>query len=338
MAMKKKIILTIVLIIVAFHVAWYATSWKMTHKKPPAEAVAQATFDKFLKNEKISIDRSSYTETSIVANGISLHLDIFSAGKNAPTVVFIPGTSVYTKFYIEFLYKLYLQGFNVVGFDPRGHGLSSGLRGDYTINEEVDDTLAVVKYAHERFGGKVAIAGSSQGGMVAFYAAARDNSIAAAACHNIADLNGKDNLVLSQVRPPVFMVPFVEFMAGLYKNFAIPVSLYLDLTKEKTKSGIDVAKLLKDNPVTVKWITIRALGSLMHTELAQPVEKITVPIMLIHADKDTIFPQKYVESIFNRLTCKKKYLLLKDTEHLVMTNNVDEVVPPIAAWLKEIMK
>ena len=338
MVMKKKIILTIVLIIVAFHVAWYATSWRMMHKKPPAEAIAQTIFDNFLKNEKISIDRNSYTETSIEANGIRLHLDVFSTGKNAPTVVFIPGTSVYTKFYIEFMYKLYLQGFNIIGFDPRGHGLSSGLRGDYTINEIVDDTLAVVKYARERFGGKVAIAGSSQGGMVAFYAAARDNSIAAAVCHNIADLNGKDNLVLSQVKPPVFMIPFAEFMAGLYKNFAIPISLYLDLTKEKTKSGVDAASLLKDNPIAVKWITIRALGSLMHTDLARPVEAITVPIMLIHAENDTIFPQKYVENIFNRLTCKKEYLLLKDTEHLVMTNNVDEVVPPIAAWLKKIMK
>jgi esterase/lipase len=69
----------------------------------------------------------------------------------------------------------------------------------------------------------------------------------------------------------------------------------------------------------------------MHTDLAKPVEQITVPIMLIHAENDTIFPQKYVENIFNRLTCKKKYLFFKNTWHLVMTNNVDEVVPPIAA-------
>jgi esterase/lipase len=78
----------------------------------------------------------------------------------------------------------------------------------------------------------------------------------------------------------------------------------------------------------------------MHTDLAKPVEQITVHIMLImliHAENDTIFPQKYVESIFNRLTCKKKYLFFKNTEHLVMTNNVDEVVPPVAAWLKEVM-
>jgi alpha-beta hydrolase superfamily lysophospholipase len=337
MAMIKKVALIIVLIVVVFHLSWYAASRMHLNKKIPDEATAQTAFDNYLKNEKISIDRNSFTETFIEANGHRLHLNVFSAGPNAPTIVFIPGTAVYAKFYIEFMYKMYLQGFNIVGFDPRGHGLSSGSRGDYTINEIVDDTLAVVKYARELFGGKVAIAGSSQGGIVAFYAAARDNSIAAAVCHNLADLNGKDNLILSQVRPPQFMVPLAEFLAGLYKSYTVPVFLYLDLAKEKSKSGTRADKLLKDDPVVIKWITIRALGSLMHTDLAKPVEKIKVPIMLIHSDKDTIFPQAYVENIFNKFTCKKKYLLFKNTQHLVMTNNVDEAVPSIAAWLKEVM-
>jgi pimeloyl-ACP methyl ester carboxylesterase len=337
MVMTRKIILIVVLIAVVFHVSWYATSRMMMNKKLPDEAAIQTSFDNLLKDEKINIDRNSFTETYIEAHGIKLHLDVFSAGHNAPTVVFIPGTAVYAKFYIEVMYKLYLQGFNVVGFDPRGHGLSSGRRGDYTINEIVDDTLTVAKYARERFGGKIALIGSSQGGMVAFYAAARDNSIAAAVCHNIADLNGKDNLVLSKVRPPRFMVPFAGFMANLYKSYSIPITLYLDLSKEKSRSGIDALTLINKDPLAVKWISLRALGSLMRTDLAKPVEKITVPVMLIHADKDSIFPQAYVENIFNRLTGKKKYLLFKNTEHLVMTNNVDEVVPPITAWLKEVM-
>jgi alpha-beta hydrolase superfamily lysophospholipase len=335
--MIKKVILIAILVVVLFHVVWYAASRHFRNEKLPDNAVIQAAFDDYLKNEKIKIDRKSFTETYIEANGIKLHLDVFPVGKNAPTVVFIPGTSVYAKFYIEFMYKMYLKGFNVVGFDPRGHGLSSGPRGDYTINEIVDDTLAVVKYARERFGGKVAVAGSSQGGIVAFYTAARDNTIAAAVCHNLADLNGRDNLILSQLRPPVSMVPFAEFMANLYKYFSIPVFLYLDLAEEKTKTGVDAKKLIKSNPLNVQWITIRALGSLMQTDLAKPVEKITVPIMLLHAEKDTIFPQAYVEDIYKRLTCKKKYLLFKNTPHFIMTNNVDEAVTPVAAWLKEVM-
>lgn len=60
--------------------------------------------------------------------------------------------------------------------------------------------------------------------------------------------------------------------------------------------------------------------------------------MLIHACKDNIFPQSYVEGIYNRLTCPRKYLLLNNTEHLVMTNNVDQVVQPVTEWLREVME
>jgi hypothetical protein len=88
------------------------------------------------------------------ANGFRIHLTVLPFGPATPTLVFIPGTSVYAWFYIEFLVEMNRQGFNVVGFDPRGHGLSSGPRGDYSIDEEVEDTLAVVKCARERFGGK----------------------------------------------------------------------------------------------------------------------------------------------------------------------------------------
>jgi pimeloyl-ACP methyl ester carboxylesterase len=79
----------------------------------------------------------------------------------------------------------------------------------------------------------------------------------------------------------------------------------------------------------VSWYAISRM--LMNKKLP---DEATVPIMLIHAEKDSISPQAYVENIFNRLTGKKKYLFLKNTQHLVMTNNVDEVVPPITAWLK----
>ncbi|MBN1364748.1 MAG: alpha/beta fold hydrolase [Syntrophaceae bacterium] len=335
--MIKKIIAILVLIIVVFHLSWYAASSMQVNKKVPDQATEQKAFADYLEKEKISVDLNSFKESYIEAHGQKLHLTIFSAGENEPTLVFIPGTSVYAKFYIEYMYKMYLQGFNVIGFDPRGHGLSNGLRGDYTISEIVDDTLAVVKYARQLFGGKVAIAGSSQGGIVAFNAAARDDSLAAAVCHNLADLNGRDNLILSHIRPPQSMVPLAEFLAGVYKSYAIPVSLYLDLAIEKSKSGKSLDELVQEDPVIVHWITIRALGSLMHTNLAKPVEKIKVPIMLIHSDKDSIFPQSYVENIFNKLTCEKKYLLLKNTQHLVLNKNVDVVVPPITKWLKEIM-
>jgi alpha-beta hydrolase superfamily lysophospholipase len=334
----KKIILIAIVIIGLFHIVWYAGSRIYQNRKLPDDKAVRVYTDGIMKKWKLNIDRSKLEETYIDANGFRLHLNIGSVGKNAPTLVFIPGTTAYAQVYAEFLYDMYKQGFNVIGFDPRGHGQSSGPRGNYTMSELVEDTLAVVKYARNRFNGKVAVSGSSQGGMAAFYAAAADDSLAAAVCHNIADLNGKDNIVLSQLRPPQFLIPVVSFLMNLYGNYSFPISLYLDLTNERFKDGTDATTMVKNDPLCVYWVTFRALNSLLRTDPAKPVEKIRVPVMLIHADKDSIFPQEYVEGIYKRLTCKKKYLLLKNTEHLVMTNNVAEVVPPVAAWLKEVIR
>jgi len=336
--MRKKIIIAVICVVALFHIAWYVGSNIYQNRALPDKESVHRQLENDRKRMNMDVDLKAMQETTIEANGFTLHLTVFPAGGKAPTLVFVPGTTAYAQVYCQFMSDMYRRGFNVVGFDPRGHGLSSGGRGDYTISGLVDDTLAVVKYARARFGGKVALAGSSQGGMVAFYAAARDDSLSAAVCHNIADLNGKDNLVLSTIRPPLFLVPAAELLMSLYGSYSLPISFYLDLTKEKFPDGTDAATLVHKDILAVSWITFRALGSLMRTGLAKPVEKIRVPILLIHADRDNIFPQSYVEGIYSRLTCPKKYLLFKNTEHLVMTNNVGEVVPPVSAWLREIMR
>jgi len=336
--MGKKIVVGILLVVGIFHVLWYAQSHIVQNRKLPDEQTLRTYQDKMMKQLKMNVDRSVMEEAYIDADGNKLHLIVFSAGKNAPSVVLIPGTTAYALVYAQFCYDMYKQGFNVIGFDPRGHGQSSGRRGNYTMNELVDDTLEVVKYARNRFGGKVALAGSSQGGMVAFYAAAKDDSIDAVVCHNLADLNGKDNIILSQIKPPRILVPLCSWAMNLYGNYSIPVSLYLDLSKEKFPDGTDAATLIRKDPLAVSWITFRALNSLLHTDLAKPVEEIKVPVMLIHAQRDSIFPQAYVDGLYHRLTCPKNYLLVKNAEHLVMTNNVPEIVPPVAVWLKKVME
>jgi pimeloyl-ACP methyl ester carboxylesterase len=236
-----------------------------------------------------------------------------------------------------FLHAMYQLGFNVVAFDPRGHGHSSGRRGDYTINSIVDDALAVVGFARHRFNSKVALVGSSQGGIAAFYVAAKDDTLDAVVCHNLADLNGRENIILSRLRPPRWLVPVAKGAMTLYRSFAIPISLYLDLSKEYLEDGTQVSRYIKKDPLCVTWISLRAMNSLMMTPLTKSVEKIITPVMVVHSDQDHIFPQDYVESIFHRLTCPKEFLLLKQRSHLVMTNQVDQVAPKVADWLKGVM-
>jgi len=335
---NTKMILALVGAIVLFHLAWFLLSYYQKHRSMPEEGV----IDDFQRRQDALLGLSAVSdlleEQTIEANGIRLHLDILPNGKGFPTVVFIPGTSVYAQVYMKFLHAMSQAGFNVVAFDPRGHGRSSGPRGDYTIDAIVSDAMAVVAYARERFQGQVAVAGSSQGGIAAFYAAARDDALSAAVCHNLADLNGRDNQVLSRTRVPYWLTPVARLLMGVYGGFVIPVAFYLDLKSERLENGQSVHDYIRDDPLCVTWITFRALNSLLRTRLARPVEAIETPVMVIHSDKDHIFPQSYVEAIYSRLTCPRKYLLLRNRGHLVMTNHVQEVVPAVAGWLRETME
>ncbi len=329
----------ILLVLVLLHLAWYGVTRARTRAPLPEETTVASFQADMYRRFGIAVDSEAIVEEYLEANGFRLHLDILeNEAPAAPVLVFIPGTSVYAGIYVEFLQAMKGRGFTVIGFDPRGHGRSSGLRGDYTMDTIVDDALAVVNYARKRFGGPVAVAGSSQGGMAAFYAAARDDSLAAVVCHNIADLNGRDNLILARFPVPAWSVPVNDLFLSIYQKFAVPIWLYLDLSQEILKDGTDAATYVREDPLCVTWITLRALRSLMKTPLARPVERIKVPVMLIHSDKDNIFPREYVEGLFARLTGAKKYLLVKDRDHLVLTNYADEVVGPVADWLQSVMK
>ena len=205
------------------------------------------------------------------------------------------------------------------------------------MDEIVDDTLAAVDFARERFGGPVALVGSSQGGISAFYAAARDDSIAAIVCDGFADLNGTDNLVLSSFRPPAPLIPVVRGAMRLLQDFSFHQKLYLRLDTVPMKDGTDLETYYADDPLWVDNLTFRGLLSLSRTPLAKPVEEIRVPVMLLHADRDDVFPRDYVEGIYARITAPKNYLYLTDTEHLVTVSSVGTITPEITRWIRSVL-
>ena len=106
--------------------------------------------------------------------------------QEAATIVFSPGHRRHARFYLPLLGRLCDEGFNVVGIDRPGHGLSEGRRGDCTIDEILDVVEDSVRYARERFGGPVALLGSSLGGIISWYALTREPDVEAVVCHNIA--------------------------------------------------------------------------------------------------------------------------------------------------------
>lgn len=276
-----------------------------------------------------------FSEDWIESDGNRLHLDVYEAGKDAPTVVFVPGTAIYALCYGEFLYKLGQSGFNVVGLDPRGHGRSEGVRGDYTIPELMTDIEHVITYAIGRFNDSVSLAGSSQGGILSFYMAARDERLKSVVCQNIADLAAPETLKL--VKYP----NLTRLLRPLLMNFGnnssqVPVTAYIDLERIKVSYFGNAKKFMETDPLVLKSISLRALRSLATTPLDVPIEHIKVPVMVLTGTADTIFPVSYTQWLFDKLTCRKRLQLYLDLDHAMLHENVDIVLPPVVAWLREI--
>lgn len=280
-----------------------------------------------------------FEQASAASGGIKLHLDVIEVDATRPTLVFMPGTNAYALLYGEFLSALADEGFNIVGFDPRGHGRSGGARGSYTVPELMSDYRAVIEYARNRFGDPIVASGSSQGGFTAFYLAAEGVPIAGALCHNVADLGDPRSVELT-ANPTLSRLakPFIRFSARFLPGLKVPMTFYIDLAGEPIRALGNSRDLLHAGPLLVPYVRLRGLASLGGEPLPRPVEEIKTPVMIVHGERDVIFPQDYIEYIYDRLTCPKSLEVYKGCHHYILFDHVDDVVPDVVTWMEEICR
>ncbi len=255
------------------------------------------------------------------------------------TVIFMPGTNAYALLYGEFLTRLADAGYRVIGLDPRGHGLSEGARGSYTGGELIDELAAVGAWARERHGDPVFVGGSSQGGIAAFYCAARDPALAGAICHNLADLSAPESSArLTRFgRAGALLKPVLVRAARLLPELRVPMAAYLDLRKEPVRGLGSARDVIRADPFVPDFVRLKTLASLASETLARPVEAIEVPVLALHAGADTIFPADYIEGVFRRLPDGKGHRLrvYEGRAHYFIVDHAEEVARDVDAWLTD---
>lgn len=279
-----------------------------------------------------------FEEDYVYSGGHNVHVDVLEFSKQAPTIVFVPGTAIYAMCYAEILYKIAQRGYNIVGLDPRGHGRSEGPRGDYTITEIIKDVENVIGYAQKRFNNDVSLLGSSQGGIVSFYVAAKNSGrIRTAVCQNFADLTAPETVQLSRhPRLMRYLRPTFLKYGHVIESTQIPIALYLELETVKVKYFGNAKNFMENDPLALQTISFRALKSLANTALPRPVEEIKTPVMVFQGTDDTIFPINYTQQIYDRLNCKKHFQIFEGMDHAIMTEEPDVLVDPIVNWLDDV--
>ena len=280
-------------------------------------------------------------EEYITSQGLKIHLDIFDDEDQSfeNTVIFLHGTSVYSRFYAEFLYKLFQKGYRVIAPDMMGHGLSEGIRGHFTIDKFEKTVYDVNSYVIEKYGEKTFLMGSSLGGINTLYSVANDNRFKGAICHNAAIFNEKAYKKIINLRGILnLLIRLVPTMAKILPRLKLSTTLYLDFNKlaktEKVLEGVNY--LLKDPLLSLKY-TLKALRTQMRDPLPIPIEEVKVPIMIINGTEDDLFSIDYMTKIYDRLTCENKSLeILDGASHLIFQENIEEALTRIIKWLEKL--
>ncbi len=288
--------------------------------------------------------KKSIHEEYIVSQQKKIHLDIYGyKDENLKiNVIFIHGTSVYSRFYAEFCYALYKKGYRVLAPDLIGHGRSEGRRGHFTMKEFTVELYDVVSYVIEKYGKNIVAMGSSLGGITTLYAVANDPRIKAGICHNAAIFNEGAHKKIVRVKGIYrILKPLVPFFARILPTLRISVWVYLNAYKlvqeKKWLEKIDV--LLADKLLADKY-TLKSILTQMRAPLARPAETIETPIMILNGSDDVLFSVEYQKEILDRLqnSRNKKLEIIPNSAHLILQEHREESLKKVSAWLLDILK
>lgn len=191
-----------------------------------------------------------------------------------------------------------LDKYDVIAFDLRGHGKSSGLFS--WASKEHWDLQAVLDYAKKSYE-KVAIIGFSLGAAISMRA--------------LAEKNSADTLIAVSAPYEFAKIDFQLWRLS-------PKNDIFDNLKEGMRG-----RGLRPGPF---W-----LAKKQPLDLA---DKLICPVLYIHGDKDWVIRHTHSNKLYNRTTAKKKIAIIKNgphAEYLLRENTGRETISLIRSWLEE---
>lgn len=262
-------------------------------------------------------------------NGHRIHVEVHPHSKKAPTLIFNPGLGAFARVYAFALGAVAAEGFNVISFDRKGHGLSDGARGVCTFPESMEINSLVVDYAIRRFGDRIGVFGSSYGGIYTLSALTHDPRIRSGLCHNVAV-------------PDLYYDPRWQPYLGLAKQLArLCPWLKMDLrwfVPNLKETGLfpimDVLYRMGLRRMLFFRFSLGVHFSFFGTYQPRvPYEKLTTPVMILVGSHDPLLPVDYHRKVLEHIGSPRKELKVLDgAAHFLFHDNIPETVPIVVDW------
>ncbi len=231
-------------------------------------------------------------------DGIAYQLWLPRVGGPAPAVIVFHGAGSTKENHADYARAALAHGFAALTFDNRGHGETEGALGPGVIA----DLQRLARFVAERpeiDERRVAVRGSSMGGLLAIHMAAASDAVAAA----VAICPASEQMMLTSVR-------------AVAQGRRPAAGSYLEAMR------IDAKAL-------VAWLEEHEVG--------EAVERLgTKPLLLIHAKGDEQVPYQHSVELHSRAAEPKRLLLLEGGDHRSAQHD-RELQGESLRWLARVM-
>jgi len=279
--------------------------------------------------------------STIEYNKIPLHLTVYEAGVDKPSLIFIHGITFHAGIYTElipgvnFLEALAEKGFNVIALDLQGHGKSGGPRGLFNYQELMGNVSKAVDYTISHYNQRIGIIGSSLGGILSFYGAIFDSRIKSAVCHGVADLRKIDSI--PYLRHQYLQIPIAKslrFLARHFPSFPIPLNTFVD-PRHIFENKENIRRWQKDSLCVWNYRASSWVSLFLNPEEKPKIEEMQKPVRIIIGEKDIFLPPKSIRSFYERLRCKKDLVIIPGAGHMLPLEYPSLTIPLVVEWFHE---
>jgi alpha-beta hydrolase superfamily lysophospholipase len=299
---------------------------RILHTTPTGEVAAReaATITLYGWEEAIAHRDTACLATS---GGGHVHVDVYPAqGEARASIVFVGGLSNHALGYADFEWRLSQRGYNVVAVDLRGHGRSSGARGDFTSEMLVEDLAVAGAYARERFGAPVALMGSSLGGYYALVGANAIDGFCCAVSHWIFLPNEPVTTKDRRMRPVALA------MSKVAPRLKIPTRSIANW--DGVSDDPELKQRCFDDPMMVWKYSARALASGFRYAPERPLTKLHIPHLVVLGDRDTMTPMQYTLGIYEQLEGDKTWVTIPGAGHMGgLVEHQDEMLDAVDTFV-----
>lgn len=272
------------------------------------------------------------TDASCEVSIASIGAVLFGRWVEAPgakgTFILLSGLGFYS-FEYERLQSLLAQGgASSFALDYRGHGRSSGPRGDWTLELLVADVRAALDWILAQHAGPVILFGNSLGGMVAIATANADVRVSAVAASNCPAHVG--DFLMTPWRRALFLVA-----KAVSCVFPLRISVnhfysYADLIDDRDV----LERISRDDAIReARRLALTAYRALLEEwDGVREVARLTRPLLLVQGTHDHLQPPEQTDLLLAAANEPKSRVRL-DTGHLPNLERPDTLAETMLGWL-----